>query len=65
MAWQLAIVGLMVAVAVLYLLRCARRAWRGHQAGCGGGCACGHKAARQAPPGREIPLLPPEQLKLR
>jgi hypothetical protein len=63
MTWQLGIVLLAVAGAVLYLGRTAWRAWTGGKAGCAGGCDCGTKPATHA--ATPATLIPVEQIKLR
>lgn len=66
MDWQLAAVGLIVAVAGAYLLRRSWRTWFGRKAGgCGSGCHCNtNGAAARGPAGQET-LIPVEQLTLR
>jgi hypothetical protein len=58
MDWQLWIVGVLVAAAVLYLGRQTYRTWAGRKAGCGT-CKCGPAKDPAAP------LIPVEQLELR
>jgi hypothetical protein len=61
MAWQLAIVVLIVAVAAAYLVRQTWRTWT--SAGCRGGCGCSRTQA--APPEGKVTLIPADQLTLR
>jgi hypothetical protein len=61
MDWQLAIVLVVIAAALLYLARRTWRTWAGAKGGCGGTCGCaGGKAD-----GKSVSLIPPEQLTLR
>jgi hypothetical protein len=65
MTWQLAVVGLIVAAAILYLARAGWRSWKGAKAGCAGGCGCGGTKAREVGGNGKAPLIPSEQLTLR
>jgi hypothetical protein len=66
MVWQLIVVGLIVAVAVLYLVRQTWRAWNPRKGGCGGGCGCaGNGASPAEEKGPAAGLIPPEQITLR
>jgi hypothetical protein len=61
MDWQLAAVGVLVALSAAYLARRAWRTWAGRGAGCGGGCGCA-----AGPKADERPaLIRPEELTLR
>jgi hypothetical protein len=66
MTWQLIAVGVIVAVAVLYLARQTWRAWNPKKGGCGGSCGCAGKPAPVADrPEQASALIPSEQLTLR
>jgi hypothetical protein len=65
MNWQLAVVGLVVAGAVLYLVRAGWRTWRGAKAGCSGGCGCGAQVGRRKQSSKPATLIPSESLTLR
>jgi hypothetical protein len=63
MNWQLAIVSVIVAAAVLYLGRRSWRTWSRKAGGCGSGCGCSSK-----PPdlrNGSAALIPSEQITLR
>ena len=64
MDWQLTVVALSVAGAVVYLGRQTWRTWSAK--GCGG-CGCGGKKASAGTPGQAAPLalIPVEHLTLR
>jgi hypothetical protein len=61
MDWQLLLVAVVVALALLYLGRQTLRAWRGQGAGCGS-CKC--RSAAKTPNTAET-LIPLEQVRLR
>jgi hypothetical protein len=65
MDWQLVVVLVIVAAAVLYLARASWRAWRGKKAGCGGGCSCAKTPATNTEANGHVTLIPVEQLSLR
>ena len=64
MGWQLAAVGLVIAVAAAYLGRRAWRTWGRKASGCGG---CGSGCKTETPPasGQSIRLIPADQLGVR
>jgi hypothetical protein len=64
MEWQLYIVVLVIAVAVLYLGWSALRAWKGAKTGCAHGCGCKPKEADMASGGSAV-LIPVDQITLR
>jgi FeoB-associated Cys-rich membrane protein len=65
MDWQLAIVGVLVALAAAYLGRQTWRTWAGRKAGCGG-CKCGGAAQARAGEGTAgAALIPPGDVRLR
>lgn len=63
MDWQLLLVGVLVALALIYLGRQTLRAWRGPGAGCGG-CKCATPSKTTNAKAADT-LIPIEQLKLR
>jgi hypothetical protein len=65
MSWQLAVVGLIVATAVLYLARAGWRSWKGAKAGCAGGCGCAGTKTGEVGGSGKVTLIPSEQLTLR
>jgi hypothetical protein len=62
MDWQLLVVVLLVALALLYLGRQTLRTWRGRSAGCGG-CKC-PSSSNTSNSGAET-LIPIDQVRLR
>ena len=64
MTWQLAAVGLLVALALLYLARSAWRTWTGARSGCAGGCGCAAPARPAAGEGRST-FISSQELTLR
>jgi hypothetical protein len=65
MSWQLGIVILVVAGAVLYLGRVAWRSWSGAKSGCGGACKCGNESAQPGTHEGGDTLIPLEQVTMR
>jgi hypothetical protein len=65
MDWQLILVLLIVAAAVVYLARSSWRTWRGRKTGCGGGCSCAKTSVAPAGAREGGTLIPLEQLSLR
>ena len=65
MSGQLAVVGLILAAALLYLVRAGWGSWKGARSGCGGGCGCKPKRGAQTEGAIPIRLISPERLTLR
>jgi len=65
MDWQLALVGIMVAAAALYLARASWHSWRSGKAGCSGGCCSTGKEAPSKNGSSAIPLISEDQLTAR
>jgi hypothetical protein len=63
--WQLPLVLLIVALAVVYLGRQAWRSWRGSRSGCGGGCGCSKNSPGPTRAEGNVTLIPADQLRLR
>jgi hypothetical protein len=63
MEWQLLLVGVLVALALIYLGRQTLRTWRGQGAGCGA-CKCATPSKKTNGTAADT-LIPIEQLKLR
>lgn len=59
--WQLAMVGLIVAVAAGYLVRKSWRSWRSAGHGCSGSCGCGSKKPQE----NAVHFVAADQLTLR
>ncbi len=64
MNWQLLIVGVLVALALVYLGRQTLRTWRGRGTGCGG-CKCSGTAKTSHSAAPADKLIPVEQVRLR
>ncbi len=65
MDWQTITVGLVVALATVYLARRTWRTWHGATAGCGGGCSCSDKATSPSQAKPRTTWIPTRDLVLR